>query len=122
MNNKAQFFIFAAVLVIFSLFVIQYSLLSSKQISQTLEDVPFSDIPFIASYIESSVRQTSTNSFENIYSTGDLTTVHRAFSNIYSAHYEIEEKELNYYLSELEVGNEIVKASNIDFYHNIRYK
>lgn len=119
MNNKAQFFIFAAVLVIFSLFVIQYSLLSSKQISQTLEDVPFSDIPFIASYIESSVRQTSTNSFENIYSTGDLTKVHRAFSNIYSAHYEIEEKELNYYLSELEVGNEIVKASNIDFYHNI---
>ena len=119
MNNKSQFFIFAAVLVILSLFVIQYSLLSSRQISQTLEDVPFSDIPYIASYIESSIRQTSKNALENIYSTGDLTTLHKAFSNIYSAHYEIEEKELNYYLSQLEVGNEIFKSSNLDFEHNI---
>ncbi len=121
MNNKSQFFIFAAVLVVFSLFVIQYSLMSSRQISQTLEDVPFSDIPYIASYIESSIRQTSRNSLENIYATGDLTTPHRAFSSIYSAHYEIEEKELNYYLSQLDVGNEVVKSSNIDFDNNILF-
>lgn len=118
MNRKGQFFIFAAVLVLFSLLVIQYSLLSYRQVSQSVTQVPFSDVPFIASYIESSVRDTSKNAFEEIYRSGDLTSIHESFSGIYSAHYEIEEKELNYYLSRLDVGIDVIKTSNIGFDHD----
>ena len=115
MNRKAQFFIFAAVLVLISLLAIQYSLLSYRQVSRSVSDTPFSDVPFIASYIESSVRETSKNAFDEIYRTGELNTIHESFSEIYSAHYEIEEKELNYYLSRLDVGIETVRTSNIIF-------
>ena len=115
MNNKSQFFIFAAILVIISLLAIQYSLLSYKQVSQSVEDIRYSDIPFISSYIESSFRDTSKNSFEEIYRTGELSSIHNAFAGIYSAHYAIEEKELNYYLSRLDVGIEVTKSSNITF-------
>ena len=115
MNNKSQFFIFAAILVIISLLAIQYSLLSYKQVSQSVGDIKYSDIPFISSYIESSFRDTSRNAFEEIYRTGKLNSIHNAFSGIYSAHYAIEEKELNYYLSRLDVGIEVTKSSNITF-------
>jgi hypothetical protein len=115
MNNKSQFFIFAAILVILSLLAIQYSLLSYKQVSQSVEDIRYSDIPFISNYIESSFRDTSKNAFEEIYRTGKLNSIHNAFAGIYSAHYAIEEKELNYYLSRLDVGIEVTKSSNITF-------
>ncbi|MDY1591436.1 MAG: hypothetical protein RBS85_04650 [Methanofastidiosum sp.] len=115
MNNKSQFFIFAAILVVISLLAIQYSLLSYKQVSQSVEDIRYSDIPFISSYIESSFRDTSKNAFEEIYSTGKLDSIHNAFAGIYSAHYAIEEKELNYYLSRLDVGIEVTKSSSITF-------
>ncbi|MCC7571773.1 MAG: hypothetical protein KO464_00090 [Candidatus Methanofastidiosum sp.] len=115
MNNKSQFFIFAAILVIISLLAIQYSLLSYRQVSQSVEGVRYSDIPFISSYIESSFRDTSKNAFEEIYRTGKLSSIHNAFAGIYSAHYAIEEKELNYYLSRLDVGIEVTKSSNITF-------
>ncbi|KYC46025.1 MAG: hypothetical protein APG12_00300 [Candidatus Methanofastidiosum methylothiophilum] len=115
MNNKSQFFIFAAILVIISLLAIQYSLLSYRQVSQSIEDIRYSDIPFISNYIESSFRDTSKNAFEEIYRTGNLNSIHNAFAGIYSAHYAIEEKELNYYLSKLDVGIEVSKSSNITF-------
>lgn len=115
MNNKSQFFIFAAILVVISLLAIQYSLLSYKQVSQSVEDIRYSDIPFISSYIESSFRDTSKNAFEEIYRTGKLDSIHNAFAGIYSAHYAIEEKELNYYLSRLDVGIEVTKSSSITF-------
>ncbi|KYC57191.1 MAG: hypothetical protein APG08_00475 [Candidatus Methanofastidiosum methylothiophilum] len=119
MNNKGQFFIFAAVLVILSFLVIQYSLLSHQEVSQTISDIPFSDIPFISNYIESSVRDTSKNAFEEVYRTGNLDSMHQAFSEIYSAHYEIEERELNYYLSNLDIGIQNLRATNVDFDKNI---
>jgi len=115
LNNKSQFFIFAAILVVISLLAIQYSLLSYKQVSQSVEDIRYSDIPFISSYIESSFRDTSMNAFEEIYRTGELDSIHNAFAGIYSAHYAIEEKELNYYLSRLDVGIEVTKSSSITF-------
>jgi len=115
LNNKSQFFIFAAILVVISLLAIQYSLLSYKQVSQSVEDIRYSDIPFISSYIESSFRDTSKNAFEEIYRTGKLDSIHNAFAGIYSAHYAIEEKELNYYLSRLDVGIEVTKSSSITF-------
>jgi len=115
LNNKSQFFIFAAILVVISLLAIQYSLLSYKQVSQSVEDLRYSDIPFISSYIESSFRDTSKNAFEEIYRTGKLDSIHNAFAVIYSAHYAIEEKELNYYLSRLDVGIEVTKSSSITF-------
>lgn len=118
-NNKGQFFIFAAVLVIASFFVIQYSLLSHQEVAQTISDIPFSDIPFISNYIESSVRDTSNNAFEEVYRTGNLDSMHQAFSEIYSAHYEIEERELNYYLSNLDIGIQNLRATNVDFENNI---
>jgi len=118
-NNKGQFFIFAAVLVILSFLVIQYSLLSHQEVSQTISDIPFSDIPFISNYIESSVRDTSKNAFEEVYRTGNLDSMHQAFSEIYSAHYEIEERELNYYLSNLDIGVQNLRATNVDFDKNI---
>ncbi len=115
MNNKSQFFIFAAILVVISLLAIQYSLISYKQVSQSVEDISYSDIPFISSYVESSFRDTSKNAFEEIYRTGKLDSIHNAFAGIYSAHYAIEEKELNYYLSRLDVGIEVTKSSSITF-------
>jgi hypothetical protein len=121
MNNKSQFFIFAAILVIISLLAIQYSLLSYRQVSQSIGDVAYSDVPFIASYVESSFRDTSINSFEEMYRTGDLTSIHDAFSGIYSAHYAIEEKELNYYLSRLDVGIEVTKSSNTTFDYDVLF-
>ncbi len=121
MNNRSQFFIFAAVLVIFSLLAIQYSLLSHRQISQSVGDVRYSDIPYISNYIESSFRDTTQNAFEEIYRTGDLSSIHNAFAGLYSAHYAIEERELNYYLSKLDVGIEVTKSSNITFDDDILF-
>ena len=121
MNNKSQFFIFAAILVVISLLAIQYSLISYKQVSQSVEDISYSDIPFISSYVESSFRDTSKNAFEEIYRTGKLDSIHNAFAGIYSAHYAIEEKELNYYLSRLDVGIEVTKSSSITFDDDILF-
>lgn len=121
MNNRSQFFIFAAVLVIFSLLAIQYSLLSYRQISQSVGDASYSDIPYISSYIESSFRDTTKNAFEEIYRTGDISFIHKAFAGLYSAHYAIEERELNYYLSKLDLGIEVTKSSNITFGNDLLF-
>ena len=117
-NKKSQFYILTAILVVSSVLIINYAILSYKETSSQVSNIPFSDVPYLSRSINRSFQETMDYSIPTSARDGDLETILENINDAYFNSYSIGENELNFGISDLDVPVSSLSIDNIDLHQN----
>jgi len=117
-NKKSQFYILTAIIVVSSVLIINYAILSYKETSSQVSNIPFSDVPYLSRSINRSFQETMDYSIPTSARDGDLETILENINDAYFNSYSIGENELNFGISDLDVPVSSLNIDNIDLHQN----
>ncbi|MEA1994385.1 MAG: hypothetical protein U9N35_08375 [Euryarchaeota archaeon] len=113
-DKKTQFFIFTAILVISSVLLINYTIISYKETSTLASTVSYSDVPYISRSINKSFQKTLDNTIPVSVRDGELENVMEHINEAYFGSYAIGENELNFGIASLNTNASMMRIDNID--------